>query len=523
MKTQEQLSQALLQLKTTPAWTPNGFDTCMDVETNVQMRNACGVTSQALLAHLEHGRPPVQRQADGSPSTASVHQLAAEGLRGSPQSLPHLETIQHSFGRHAIGGVQAHVGGPAQVATQRMGAEAYATGNSVAFKRSPDLHTAAHEAAHIVQQRAGVQLKGGVGQVGDPYEQHADAVADAVVQGKSAEPLLDRFVGNSGSTSADVQHKRTLGSERLSSSAPLIPLKSSQGFTVGRTGQAIQFQDDKKEGDNGGLVYEGNVGRETELDEEGKPKSKEQRDAEKAAEEAKTPEQRDAERRKPSTQTERKSTTSGKMTVDKDKMGAQVTHTRSFKASCTIPLPAFPALRLVFEFEAKASGSASADTTGAFSIKGTLSVGGSVGAALDFGFISATVKGGIEATCDAINIARAAGGSWTLSAMTGDVTGQVVFEGELKIPGLSDIFDGFVAGNKITYPLTKKGTFLTFSGGGIHIPGSDKPDDGRMIPATVTTPWSVSVGPDLQDLLVRLGLATERAKSGLGKAVLSKV
>ncbi|MEL6178877.1 MAG: hypothetical protein AAFS10_07980 [Myxococcota bacterium] len=177
----------------------------------------------------------------------------------------------------------------------------------------------------------------------------------------------------------------------------------------------------------------------------------------------------------------------------------------------------------MFEFEAKASGSASADTTGAFSIKGTLSVGGSVGAALDFGFISATVKGGIEATCDAINIARAAGGSWTLSAMTGDVTGQVVFEGELKIPGLSDIFDGFVAGNKITYPLTKKGTFLTFSGGGIHIPGSDKPDDGRMIPATVTTPWSVSVGPDLQDLLVRLGLATERAKSGLGKAVLSKV
>jgi hypothetical protein len=40
----------------------------------------------------------------------------------------------------------------------------YATGNHVAFKGAPNLHTAAHEAAHVVQQRGGVQLKGGVGQ-----------------------------------------------------------------------------------------------------------------------------------------------------------------------------------------------------------------------------------------------------------------------------------------------------------------------------------------------------------------------
>jgi hypothetical protein len=58
---------------------------------------------------------------------------------------------------------------------------------------APDLHTAAHEAAHVVQQQAGVQLKGGVGAVGDSYELHADAVADAVVQGKSAEGLLDQM------------------------------------------------------------------------------------------------------------------------------------------------------------------------------------------------------------------------------------------------------------------------------------------------------------------------------------------
>lgn len=33
------------------------------------------------------------------------------------------------------------------------GAEAFATGNHVAFASSPSLHTAAHEAAHVVQQR----------------------------------------------------------------------------------------------------------------------------------------------------------------------------------------------------------------------------------------------------------------------------------------------------------------------------------------------------------------------------------
>lgn len=58
-----------------------------------------------------------------------------------------------------------------------------------------------------MQQRAGVQLSGGVGQVGDKYEQHADAVADRVVQGKSAADLLDRFVGQSAPAESEVQRR----------------------------------------------------------------------------------------------------------------------------------------------------------------------------------------------------------------------------------------------------------------------------------------------------------------------------
>src|SRR5690242_21119787 len=45
-----------------------------------------------------------------------------------------------------------------------LGSTAYAKGNSIAFAGTPDLHTAAHEAAHVVQQHGGVQLKGGIGE-----------------------------------------------------------------------------------------------------------------------------------------------------------------------------------------------------------------------------------------------------------------------------------------------------------------------------------------------------------------------
>ena len=140
----------------------------------VQMRSASGTAS-----------------ADDEKQAHEVHQASADGLRGSAQHLPHLDRIQQSFGRHEVGHIEAHVGGPAVDATKRMGAVAYASGSQVAFAAQPDLHTAAHEAAHVVQQASGVRLANGVGAVGDTYEQHADAVADAVVAGHSAETLLD--------------------------------------------------------------------------------------------------------------------------------------------------------------------------------------------------------------------------------------------------------------------------------------------------------------------------------------------
>ena len=140
---------------------------------------------------------PVQQKGEGGGSDG-VHAAAAHGTSGSGGSLPHLGRIQAAFGHHDVSSVQAYTGGKAAEATTAMGAEAYATGNKVAFGGAASLHTAAHEAAHIVQQRSGVQLSGGVGQVGDKYEQHADAVADAVVAGRSAAPILDEMSGGGG-------------------------------------------------------------------------------------------------------------------------------------------------------------------------------------------------------------------------------------------------------------------------------------------------------------------------------------
>ncbi|MEZ4400198.1 MAG: DUF4157 domain-containing protein [Kofleriaceae bacterium] len=147
----------------------------------------------------------VQLHADGSdaPDADTVHAHAQRGLTGPAQPLPHLDRIQQSFGQaHDVAGIGAHVGGPATEAAAAIGASAYASGNAVAFASSPDLHTAAHEAAHVVQQRSGVSLYGGVGQAGDAYEQHADAVADRVVAGQSAADLLAPYAGNSGATTA---------------------------------------------------------------------------------------------------------------------------------------------------------------------------------------------------------------------------------------------------------------------------------------------------------------------------------
>ncbi len=161
---------------------------------------------------LVESRYPVQLhrdvvQASGALDGEQVHATADAGLTGASERLPFMDVIQQSFGGHDVSGVRAHTGGAAADASSALGATAYAKGNDVAFGASPDLHTAAHEAAHVVQQRAGVSLKAGVGESGDVYERHADAVADSVVRGGNAEALLSEMAGPAGGQGAAVQSK----------------------------------------------------------------------------------------------------------------------------------------------------------------------------------------------------------------------------------------------------------------------------------------------------------------------------
>lgn len=138
-------------------------------------------------------------------SDATIQQRALPGLRGQAVALPHRERIQASFGRHDVSHVRAHLDAPARASCAAIGVQAFASGEQVAFARAPSLFVAAHEAAHVVQQRSGIQLFGGVGRAGDVFEQHADEVASKVVRGESASALLDRHAGPRAGEGARVQ------------------------------------------------------------------------------------------------------------------------------------------------------------------------------------------------------------------------------------------------------------------------------------------------------------------------------
>ncbi|HTM19394.1 MAG TPA: DUF4157 domain-containing protein, partial [Kofleriaceae bacterium] len=140
----------------------------------------------------------VQMRGDGARPGASAEEIrarAAAGVAGAGSPLPFGYLIQESFGRHDVSAIRTTTDATAKAASESIGASAYAHGEQIAFTAAPSLHTAAHEAAHVIQQRAGVSLDGGVGQAGDRYERAADAVADRVVAGQSAEDLLDGFEG----------------------------------------------------------------------------------------------------------------------------------------------------------------------------------------------------------------------------------------------------------------------------------------------------------------------------------------
>lgn len=144
--------------------------------------------------------PARQSPPDTAPGARSLLQRkgACEGTNQAGHALPFLDPIQRSFGCYEISDIRAHTDRGSAAEALRIGAEAFTRGSAVTFSRTPSLHTAAHEAAHVVQQRVGVAVPGGMGQEGDAYERHADEVADRVVRGQSSETLLGAVPGAAG-------------------------------------------------------------------------------------------------------------------------------------------------------------------------------------------------------------------------------------------------------------------------------------------------------------------------------------
>ena len=213
----------------------------LDYVTSTQGHATIANTVDYVRAHMDvklelsasTAAAPVQRRASGTTSTDDVNATAQAGVAGASSQLPFFDTIQRAFGKHDISNIQSQVGGPATAASEALGARAYATGDKVAFASAPDLHTAAHEAAHTIQQRHGAVGFQGLGAADDEHERHADAVADAVVAGESAEPLLDQVVGGSATTA--IQRKPNPASEIMQNGLPTgrgsMPAKQGPGPT----------------------------------------------------------------------------------------------------------------------------------------------------------------------------------------------------------------------------------------------------------------------------------------------------
>ncbi len=126
---------------------------------------------------------------------------------GQPLDQATQDRLAPRFG-HDFSAVRVHVGAQAAHSARAVAARAYTIGQDIVFGQgafapgtAEGARLLAHELTHVVQQRRGVALPGGIGQAGDRYERQADAVADRVVAGRSAAALLDpgpAVTGNPG-------------------------------------------------------------------------------------------------------------------------------------------------------------------------------------------------------------------------------------------------------------------------------------------------------------------------------------
>jgi hypothetical protein len=147
--------------------------------------------SQTNLGH-DFSQMPVG-VSETSVTGAGIRDAARFGTSDVYSAMPFLHEIQRSFGPYDVSGIAAHTGAAATTGARLMGARAFTSGDHVAFAEPPTLRVAAHEAMHVLQQRAGIHPLDGVGRHDDVWEKNADAVAERVGRGASAVPLIEQL------------------------------------------------------------------------------------------------------------------------------------------------------------------------------------------------------------------------------------------------------------------------------------------------------------------------------------------
>jgi Domain of unknown function (DUF4157) len=186
-----------------------------------------GKTPVGIQPKLTIGTPgdAFEQEADRVAAPPIVHDVLRSP--GQPLDTATRAFMEPRFG-HDFSKVRVHSDARAAEAASVLSARAYTVGDNVVFgpgRYAPATKLGhrlmAHELTHVVQQRAGVHLTKGFGEVGDQYEQQADRVADTVMQDRSAESLLDPMTRGADETvqrgvpfSADapvqMQHERDL-------------------------------------------------------------------------------------------------------------------------------------------------------------------------------------------------------------------------------------------------------------------------------------------------------------------------
>lgn len=148
---------------------------------------------------------------------------AAPAMHGMMQSpgrplAPATRLLHEQRLQQDLGAVRIHTDARAAEAAEAVGARAYTMGQDIVFGRGAyqpgtreGTRLLAHELAHVVQQRRGVSIAGGIGRAGDAYERQADAVADAVVAGLPAGGLLSGQPAGAGTGGAALQRQQAPG------------------------------------------------------------------------------------------------------------------------------------------------------------------------------------------------------------------------------------------------------------------------------------------------------------------------